>query len=61
MGGGLMVDSTGFVFKFVFGLTIQEFCLIPMTDHNILSCNINGLNGPLKRTGFLDFFAKKKD
>ena len=31
-----------------------------MTDLNILSCNINGLNGPHKRTGFLDFLRRRK-
>ncbi len=31
-----------------------------MTDHNILSCNINGLNGPHKHTGFLDFMRRRK-
>ncbi len=59
-GGGLMVDSTGFIFKLVFCLIIHSFCLIPMTDLNILSCNINGLNGPHKLTGFLDFLRRRK-
>ncbi len=31
-----------------------------MTDLNILSCNINGLNGPHKCTGFLDFLRRRK-
>lgn len=31
-----------------------------MTELNILSCNINGLNGPHKRTGFLELLRQRK-
>ncbi len=31
-----------------------------MTDLNILSCSINGLHGPHKRTGVLDFLHRGK-
>ncbi len=31
-----------------------------MTEINILSCNINGLNGPHKSTSFLELLRRKK-
>lgn len=36
------------------------FCLILMTEFNILTCNVNGLNGPHRRTSFLELFQRKK-
>ncbi len=31
-----------------------------MTEINIISCNVNGLNGPHKRTSFLQLLRRKK-
>ncbi len=34
--------------------------LIVMTEINIISCNVNGLNGPHKHTRFLQLLRQKK-
>ncbi len=60
VGGWFNGRLNCFIFKLVFCLIIHSFCLIPMTDLNILSCNINGLNGPHNLQVFWIFCVEER-